>query len=456
MERVHAPRGRVLSLDIRLLTANILLELEQRQGKGNVVSQVLLSIEAELGLVALIALDVQTDGGSAAAGTRQTNDNAAAIVELDVQALVLGDTAVEVSVGEVTGINDLAGGDGRADEAVTVCDKIRQSGDDLVGTVAVDILIIIAREEGTAVGLPEIVLDRGNAGSLAGLLLGHTGNDVQPGNDGPETVLLTDMVAASTEALFTADGDLLVIEEVAEELPARGHLVALQTLRLGNTVDGTGGGHRTSQTVDALLLEPGDELGVVGNNRQAVTRRDESVGTVDHVTVTVTVARRTEVHAILIHRFHELMGIHEVGVRVATAKVLLGLAVHSTAGRQTELLDKDVHTIWTGHTVHTVEENLEILVGAEELLDEIKVEDLLHHCHVVGRGVDNLHLDGTVGLGANAGSVHIGDVNNVIGGQGLGGLVDLVGDRLGGRGTVGQVVLDTEVGVGTCSLVSLP
>lgn len=76
--------------------------------------------------------------------------------------------------------------------------------------------------------------------------LTNASNDVEPCNDSPQTVLLTDVVAAGTETLLTADAQLVVVEQSAEELPAGGNLVAVQTLSLGNQVDGARGGHATS------------------------------------------------------------------------------------------------------------------------------------------------------------------------------------------------------------------
>lgn len=434
-----------LCADIRLLTANVLLELKQLQSQSHVVLQVLVRGEAELAGIALVLLNVQTDRGAAAASSRQTDDDAAAVVELDVQTLVLGHAAVQVGVGEVADVDDLAAGHGRANEGVLVVDLLRQRGDHLVSAVAVDVLVVVPGEEGTAVGLPELVLDGSDAGGLAGLLLGNASDDVEPGHDGPQAVLLTDVVAASTETLLTTDGDLLVVEQVAEELPARGHLVALQALGLSHAVDGTGGGHGARQAVDTLLLEVGDELGVVGNDGQTVTGGDEGVGAVDHVTVTVTITGSTEVDAILVNALDELVGVDQVGVGVATAKVGLGLAVHGAAGGQTQLVDEDVNTVGASDTVHAIEQHLEVLVGLEEIADEVEVEDLLHHGDVVGGGVDDLNLDGAVGLGADGGGVNIGDVNVLVGGEGLGGFEDLVGDGFGGGGAIGKVVLDTEV-----------
>jgi hypothetical protein len=91
-------------------------------------------------------------------------------------------------------------------------------------------------------------------------------------------------------------------------------------------------------------------------------------------------------------------------------------------------------------------------MGAEELLDQVKVKDLLHHLQVIGRGVNNLNLEGTVGLGANVGGVNIGNFGDLVGGKGLGGFEDLVGDGLGSGGTVAQVVLDTKIGIGSWKL----
>lgn len=114
-----------LSADVRLLAADELLEVEQREGESNVVLQVLGRSQAKLALVALVLLNVQTDRGTAAAGAGQTDDDTAAIIELSVQALVLGHAAVQVGVGEVAHIGDLAAGHGGTDEAVLVGDLVR-------------------------------------------------------------------------------------------------------------------------------------------------------------------------------------------------------------------------------------------------------------------------------------------------------------------------------------------
>jgi hypothetical protein len=62
--------------------------------------------------------------------------------------------------------------------------------------------------------------------------------------------------------------------------------------------------------------------------------------------------------------------------------------------------------------------------------------------------VDDFNLEVAIVLCADCAEVDVGDIGDLVGGEGLGGFVDLVGDALGRWGTVGQVVLDTEVLVG--------
>jgi hypothetical protein len=63
--------------------------------------------------------------------------------------------------------------------------------------------------------------------------------------------------------------------------------------------------------------------------------------------------------------------------------------------------------------------------------------------------VDNLDFERTIATRANGCGIDFGEVNVLVRGEGLGDLVDLVGDLFGGGGTVGKVVLDTEIVLGT-------
>jgi hypothetical protein len=67
--------------------------------------------------------------------------------------------------------------------------------------------------------------------------------------------------------------------------------------------------------------------------------------------------------------------------------------------------------------------------------------------------MNDFNLEVAILLCTDCAEVDVGDIGDLVGGEGLGGFVDLVGDALGRWCTVGQVVLDTEVLVRTCSLL---
>ena len=81
------------------------------------------------------------------------------------------------------------------------------------------------------------------------------------------------------------------------------------------------------------------------------------------------------------------------------------------------------------------------------MLDQWEVEDAFHQLRVGSSGVDHVHQQVAVLLVlAQLGQVQLREVlDDLVGGQLLGLLPDLVCDRFWGWSTVGQVVLDTEI-----------
>lgn len=287
------------------------------------------------------------------------------------------------------------------------------------------------------------------------MLDAETGNDVKPGDDGPQAVLLADMVAPGAEALLSADRQLVRVKQGAEELPARGHLVAVEALLLGHEVDGARCGHAAGQAVHPVLPEVGDELGVVGDDGERVARRDEGARAVDHVAVAIAVRGRAERDVLLVHHLDKGVGIGEVGVWVAAVEVWRRLAVLGGIFAEAKFLPEDGGAIGASDTRQAVEEDLEVGILGEELLDQVEVEDVLQHGDVVGRAVDNLHLEAAICLGADSRDVDVRDIGKLVGCKGLGRVVDLVGDGLRSRSTVGKVVFDAEVVLGACRRASL-
>src|SRR5690606_10312967 len=182
------------------------------------------SVLAISGRVIRVLLNVQPDSGTLRASTGEADDNPGAILEFDKETLVLAHAAVEIGVREVVGLDHLdilaANGDGRALEG-RIFHLLAEASNKLLGTLAVDVFVVVASKEGAAILLPEFVLNAGNRGLFAfGQRRGNTSNNVEPGNNCPKTVLLTDVVGSSAERLFTANRKLLCVKQSAEELPA--------------------------------------------------------------------------------------------------------------------------------------------------------------------------------------------------------------------------------------------
>ena len=68
--------------------------------------------------------------------------------------------------------------------------------------------------------------------------------------------------------------------------------------------------------------------------------------------------------------------------------------------------------------------------------------------------MDNFHFEIAIGLGANGGQIDIGNISNLVRGEVLGGLEDLVRDALGGRCTIREVLLDAKILVRSWDIVS--
>lgn len=229
-----------------------------------------------------------------------------------------------------------------------------------------------------------------------------------------------------------------------------------QALLLRDLVDLCTRRHAPSKALDAALLEVGDCLGrPVGDDSYAVTGSDERALAVDHVPVTVTVTGGTEVDVLALDALDKFVCVCQVGIGVASAEVGERNRVLYGGFRETEGVDEDSAPVRTGDTVHTVEENFErVRMRLEEVLDEGEVEDGFKELDVVRNGVDDLDVRGTIGEEALLGEVNRGKLNDLVAGDRLRLLKDLVGDILRSRTAVRDVVLDTEIRVRASGVVA--
>lgn len=106
-----------------------------------------------------------------------------------------------------------------------------------------------------------------------------------------------------------------------------GHFEVLETLLLGNEIDGLAGGHAASKTFDTSLLEVRDGIGPVGDDGHRVRRGNECTLSINHVAVTIAIRGSTEGNVVLLDGIDKGVGISQVGVWVSSAKVRKGDAV---------------------------------------------------------------------------------------------------------------------------------
>lgn len=137
----HTHDGRLLSSGQRFQSADLQRHLDQGLESLGGLHRVLFRVLAVL-------FHVEPDGGALASRPAQSEDDPAAVLELDVQALVLRHRVVDrVGVAKVAGLLDLEGGRARgraqvgADERL-VGKEVSEGVHDLVGT-GLDLLVVV-------------------------------------------------------------------------------------------------------------------------------------------------------------------------------------------------------------------------------------------------------------------------------------------------------------------------
>mmetsp|Transcript_24172 Transcript_24172/g.52352 ORF Transcript_24172/g.52352 Transcript_24172/m.52352 type:complete len:343 (-) Transcript_24172:1740-2768(-) len=297
------------------------------------------------------------------------------------------------------------------------------------------------------------------------------GEDLQPSKDGPNAILLTDVVRTSTEALFSADeGSVILssvkslgIHQVTKVFPASGGLKQIKVEILGDEINGTGRRHRTSDTVEATLsTEVGDDIGVSGDDGQRIRRGNKELSTKDHVAITITIGSGAErgngtVDTNLIalpvkaHDGDKFFGVRKVGIGVASIEVILGIGVHTGALGLAKLVNEDGLGVGSVDAVHGIVNHTEIR-AVKESLNRGKVEDALKESNMRLCRINNLDgylrraiiaSDGGATDGGNVDSREVlADVVPLHSGSIL---VDLIGQLLRSRTAILAVVLDTKI-----------
>ena len=253
------------------------------------------------------------------------------------------------------------------------------------------------------------------------------------------------------------------------------NLEDLKTLSLSDEIDSSRSRHRPRESLDSSLLEVRDRLSPISDDRDGITRSDERSSSVDHVPVTISIRSSSERDLLLLDSSDEVVGVGQVGIGVGSSKVGKRNAVLDGGLSETEGVDEDGSTVRTSDSVESVEEDGGSFVAGGRRsvkvgLDEVEVEDGVEEGHVVGDRVDDLDVDGSdlggtdleevdlmqmkgeggeergrEGGGEGEGTssrarertgeerTHLRKSDGLVLGDGLGNLIDLLGDVLRSR-----------------------
>lgn len=275
---------------------------------------------------------------------------------------------------------------------------------------------------------------------------------VEPEQDRPQPVLLAQVVGAGAVALFAAQRGAAGVEQVAEELPAGRCLETRDAQGLRDAVGRGGGGHRARDASQARLVARRDG-GVRGEHGEAVRGRDREVAADDHVAVRVAVGRAAQVGRIRrCHVRDQIFGVDRVRVGMQLAEVLQRLGVDHAARRRAQFALEDGPRVRTADRAHRIAAHAE--AAREEAPDRLEVEYLAHQRGMVGYRVD--HLDrGALDLQlAETVDVQRRSVADAVGLDRLGAREHRLGELLGRRAAVADVVLDAEVALGAARVVA--
>mmetsp|Transcript_45712 Transcript_45712/g.67978 ORF Transcript_45712/g.67978 Transcript_45712/m.67978 type:complete len:327 (+) Transcript_45712:1214-2194(+) len=304
--------------------------------------------------------------------------------------------------------------------------------------------------------------------------------DGEPRQDGPNTILLTDVVGTSSKGLFSTNERSVVlsivnsfgIHQVSKILPSRGRLKEIKVQVLGNQIDGTGRRHGTSNTLQSSLsTEEGNDIGICGDNSQRIRWSHEELGSQNHVAVSISVGGSTEggdlaitdinLESLLVqsHGCDKLLGVCQVGVSVSAIEVVLGNGVDTDGFRLSQFVAQDSLGVRAIHSVHAIVNHRKVLT-TKECLESAKVEDGLQQRNMRfdSRNDFDAHFRRSIGA-RHCGHAWFGNIDsrkvacNLVRLDRLGVFKDGTRHLFWSGSSIFTIVLDTKVFFGTTGIV---
>ena len=170
-------------------------------------------------LVFTVFLKVDSDGRSRGSSSRLSEYESRAICVSENPSLIVAHTGVNwVRVAEDLGhISFLF--------ALEWIELAYNSRENFVGRLSIETLVIVSLVIVSSVFSPVFFYDLFHSHEWLGGVQVSRCKDLKPAEDGPNSIFFSDVRAAGTEALLSADRDSASIKQVAEEFPACWRLI---------------------------------------------------------------------------------------------------------------------------------------------------------------------------------------------------------------------------------------
>ncbi len=188
------------------------------------------------------------------------------------------------------------------------------------------------------------------------------------------------------------------------------------------------------------------KMGVGGEDGETIGRRDETPAADDEIAVAVAVGRGAKIGRGVRHgEIVKMLGVHEVRVGVMSAEIGQGIAIDDASLRRAQRLFQDRARIRAGDRRHGVEFDRQ--AGAESLADAVEVEQRLHQRAIICDAVDDLDAQGADLRFTEPVDIDVFRLDDLEGCDLARAGVDRLGDLLGRRAAVGDIIFDAKVAV---------
>ena len=260
------------------------------------------------------------------------------------------------------------------------------------------------------------------------------------------------MAGAGAEALLAAERGLAGIQQIAEELPARGRLETGNAQLFCHAVGRGTRGHGPGNAGNPLGIAR-CQRGIGREDGERVGGRHIHAPPDDEVAVTIAIGGCTEIRpALWHHQVDEFLSMDEIGVRVVAAEIGQRCSVHHRASGEAQHFFQDAMRIGAGDGTHGIELHGE--TGGDQRADRVEVEQRLHQRCIVVHGIDHLDARGAGHGFAGLVQINVGRVGDAVMRERLGLRKDGIGELLGRGPAIRGIELDAEIAFGSARIVA--